>query len=569
MKEALSIETERMDDIPLLLTHMQRMHLAELLDKHIPTHGHRKGLSVGELSVVWLAHILSQADHRMNRVQEWASRRLETLRGSGMDELCLQDLTDDRLADVLRLLSDDGHWCAFEQDLMGQLLRVYDLPASCVRIDTTTASSYAEVNEQGLLQLGHSKDHRPDLPQLKLVLASLDPLGMPLATEVLSGEHADDPVYLPIIARVRSGLQQHGLLYVGDCKMAALQTRASIQAQRDFYLCPLSALQAPPEQVNQEVETQRMQGARLIEVCRRDEQGTSTCLAQGYETIHTVTAQVDGETHTWQERRLLVQSMAATHVAQASLQERVQKAQQALQELTTRRQGKPRLTERTEVEEAIKAVFKQFRVEGLLQVQIQEHVHERPVRAYRGRLSGVRRNLTFTLTSSREETTIARVMSQLGWRVYATNHLTEHLTLEQAVEAYRDEYLVERNFARLKGRPLSLAPLYVQRDDHRVGLVRLLTLALRVLTLLEGVVRQRLGEQKAELAGLFAGNPQRRTTQPTAERLLEAFREVTLTVVSAPGFAQRHVTPLSPLQQQILALFGFSPAVYLRLADDS
>jgi transposase len=521
------------------------------------------------LSVVWLAHILSQADHRMNRVQEWASRRLETLRGSGMDELCLQDLTDDRLADVLRLLSDDGHWCAFEQDLMGQLLRVYDLPASCVRIDTTTASSYAEVNEQGLLQLGHSKDHRPDLPQLKLVLASLDPLGMPLATEVLSGEHADDPVYLPIIARVRSGLQQHGLLYVGDCKMAALQTRASIQAQRDFYLCPLSALQAPPEQVNQEVETQRMQGARLIEVCRRDEQGTSTCLAQGYETIHTVTAQVDGETHTWQERRLLVQSMAATHVAQASLQERVQKAQQALQELTTRRQGKPRLTERTEVEEAIKAVFKQFRVEGLLQVQIQEHVHERPVRAYRGRLSGVRRNLTFTLTSSREETTIARVMSQLGWRVYATNHLTEHLTLEQAVEAYRDEYLVERNFARLKGRPLSLAPLYVQRDDHRVGLVRLLTLALRVLTLLEGVVRQRLGEQKAELAGLFAGNPQRRTTQPTAERLLEAFREVTLTVVSAPGFAQRHVTPLSPLQQQILALFGFSPAVYLRLADDS
>lgn len=114
---------------------------------------------------------------------------------------------------------------------MGQLLRVYDLPAQCVRIDTTTASSYANVNEQGLLQLGHSKDHRPDLPQLKIVLASLDPLGMPLATEVLSGEHADDPVYLPIIARVRDGLQQNGLLYGGDCKMAAVPTRASIQAE--------------------------------------------------------------------------------------------------------------------------------------------------------------------------------------------------------------------------------------------------------------------------------------------------------------------------------------------------
>src|ERR1700737_3492223 len=100
MKEALSIETERMDDIPLLITHMQHMKLSELLDKHIPTHGHRKGLSVGELSVVWLAHILSQADHRMNQVQEWGNRRLETLRGCAMDGLSHKDLPDARWADV-------------------------------------------------------------------------------------------------------------------------------------------------------------------------------------------------------------------------------------------------------------------------------------------------------------------------------------------------------------------------------------------------------------------------------------------------------------------------------------
>jgi transposase len=121
----------------------------------------------------------------------------------------------------------------------------------------------------------------------------------------------------------------------------------------------------------------------------------------------------------------------------------------------------------------------------------------------------------------------------------------------------------------IKGRPLSLAPLYVQRDDHCVGLVRLLTLALCIITLLEGVVRERLAQQKINLAGLFAGNPKRRTSQPTTERLLEAFNEVTLTTVRAPDFVQRHVTPLSPLQQQILALLDFSPVVYLQLADDS
>ncbi len=569
MKEALSIETERMDDIPLLLTHMQRMQLAALLDKHFPTHGLRKGLSMGDLTVVWLAHVLSQADHRMNRVQEWGSRRLSTLRGCGLEVLSSQDLTDDRLADVLRLLSDDGNWRAFEHDLMGRLLRVYEWEARCVRIDTTTASSYAEVSEEGLLQLGYSKDHRPDLPQLKLALASLDPFGLPLVTEVLSGEQADDPVYVPLIDRVRHGVSQKGLLYVGDCKMAGLHTRASLQAHGDYYLCPLSALQVSPAQLSQELEAQRTQGAPLIQVIRTNEQGQPTCIAQGYETIQVVTVHLPEGLLTWAERRLLVQSMAATQAAQATLQERLQKAEHALAELAVRKQGNPRLTERAQVIEHIEAVLKQFRVEGLLQVQIQEEVNEYPVRASGGRLSPARREWTFRLSVSREETAIAKVMSQLGWRVYATNHQADHLGLEQAVEAYRDEYLVERNFSRLKGRPLSLAPLYVQRDDHRVGLVRLLTIALRVLTVLEGVVRQQLQKQQEELAGLFAGNPKRRTAQPTAERLLETFRDITLTIVSAPGLVQRHVTPLAALQQQILALCGFSAAVYRRFADDS
>jgi len=55
---------------------------------------------------------------------------------------------------------------------MEDVVRVYDLQKACVRVDTTSVKSYAKVNEQGLLQYGHRKDHRPDLAQLKLVLAS-------------------------------------------------------------------------------------------------------------------------------------------------------------------------------------------------------------------------------------------------------------------------------------------------------------------------------------------------------------------------------------------------------------
>jgi hypothetical protein len=127
------------------------MNLAGLLDKHIPTHGNRKGLSVGNVTLVWLSHILSEANHRMNHVQEWSKRRKEIIRGCGLEMFEAEDMTDDRLADILRALSNDTHWSAFEQELMETLVRVYDLQKECIRIDTTSVKSYAEVNEQGLL----------------------------------------------------------------------------------------------------------------------------------------------------------------------------------------------------------------------------------------------------------------------------------------------------------------------------------------------------------------------------------------------------------------------------------
>jgi transposase len=569
MNEPLTIRTERVDDVALLLAQMQRMGIAHLLDAHFPTHGNRQGLSLGAVTTIWLTHLLSQADHRMNRVQPWAERRLETLRGCSEESLEVRDLGDDRLADVLRHLSDDERWRAFEQELTGHLVRVYDLKPNCVRLDSTTVSSYGAISEDGLLQLGHSKDHRPDLGQLKVMLATLDPLGMPLATEVLSGERADDPLYLPAIARVRACLKTVGLLYVGDCKMAALDTRASIQAAGDYYLCPLSALQVPPERLAQQVATLRESSQPLLTVERTGGDGQPHWIARGYEDSETITAQVEGMSSTWTERRLLVCSQAAARAAETALRARLGQAQTALAALVVRRQGKPVLADRAAVEQAVTETVAHFRVEGLLTVTVSEQVSEQPVRAYRNRPATVRTARQFTIRSELNPDALASAIEQLGWRVYATNQGADGLSLPQAVEAYRDEYLVERNFGRLKGHPLSLSPMYVERDDHATGLVRLLSIALRVLTLMEFVVRRQLAQQGTALAGLYAGNPKRATTHPTTERLLEAFQEITLTLVREPHQTRRHVTPLSPLQQRVVALFGFTPTIYTKLGGDS
>jgi hypothetical protein len=106
----------------------------------------------------------------------------------------------------------------------------------------------------------------------------------------------------------------------------------------------------------------------------------------------------------------------------------------------------------------------------------------------------------------------------------------------------------------------------VPRDDQATGLVRLLSIALRVLTLLECIGRRHLAAEGATLPGLYAGNPKRKTARPTAERLLEAFEDITLTIIEGPQQTDRPLTPLSPLQQRILEMLGFSSDLYTQLA---
>ncbi len=61
-----------------------------------------------------------------------------------------------------------------------------------VRLDSTNGSGYWQVTEDGLFQFGHSKGHRLTLPQFKVMLATLDPLGLAVGLQVVSGDKADD-----------------------------------------------------------------------------------------------------------------------------------------------------------------------------------------------------------------------------------------------------------------------------------------------------------------------------------------------------------------------------------------
>jgi len=565
MNETLTIFSERVDDIPLLLAHVARMGVQPLLDTHFPTHGNWQGLSLGWVTVLWLAHILSQADHRLSHVEPWAEKRLHTLRGCTGQRLHPLDVSDDRLARVLQAWSDDARWSTFENALTQQLVRVYALRPERVRLDSTTASGTWAVTPEGVFQFGHSKDHRPDLPQVKVMMSTLDPLGLPLATAVVPGHHADDPLYIPAVRQVRASLGQRGLLYVGDCKMAAWETRAFLHAGQDGSLCPLSALQVPADRLDAYLAPIWAGEQDVIPIYRPRTPGQQEPIAEGYEVQEPVTAVVAGESCTWTERRLGIRSLAQARAGEAALRTRLAQAQTALADLQRRRQGKPRCTEVVAVREGAEAIVARYRVHGLLRLHDEAHVGERSVRRYGARPATVRVEREVRVRAEVDQDAVTAAVQRLGWRVYATNCHADHLTLTQAVLAYRSAYLIERGFGRLKGQPLALTPMYLEREDHVTGLIRLLSVGLRVLTLLEFVVRRRLAAEGGVLAGVYTGQPARVTAQPTAERLLATFQEVTLTIIHEGRDTRWHLTPLSPVQQRILALLDLPLDVYTRL----
>ena len=378
---------------------------------------------------------------------------------------------------------------------------------------------------------------------------------------MVSGERADDPLYVPCIERVQHSLGRSGLLFVGDCKMAARDTRTFIALAGDYYLCPLPQVQLAEGELEEALERVWSGEQALSSVFREYEPGKPKLIARGYEYEVPMSVEVEEQRREWTERRLVVHSLRHAEAAEAALRARVAKAKRQVEALNLRGRGRKRFDDIETLRQAVNAIVQRHRVEEFLWLRYDHHTTTRQVRAYQDRPAYVKVDRQATVELRVDEEALELAVRRLGWRVYSTNQPLEQLSLEQAVLAYRSEYLVERSPGRLKGRPLSLRPMYVQRDDYATGLIRLLSIALRVLTLLEFVVRRQLTAEGAALAGLYAGNAKRETARPTAERLLEAFQEVTLTVVEGVHQVYHYLTALSPLQERILELLGFSSRV--------
>lgn len=571
---------ERVDDLPVLFGLLQQMGIQAILDDIIVPHGNWAGMTHGWVIAIWLMHILSEQNHCMEPVQEWVAKHEVTLGRLSGQEVRALDFSDDRLALCLKELSKPAVWQAVEEQLGANLIRVYRLQPEVVRLDATVGTVGHNPAKHSLFKVGKAKNGSYET-QYKMMLASLDPLGLPVVVDIEAGDVADDPLYVPSYRRVKQIIKEKGLLVVGDSKMSAIGTRAEIVVGEDYYLTPLAWLKDEPDLLDKllsdwqtpgKIATNIFLPQDMPDAAHGCEPDPKLAIAYGFEVSRWRQVVVADQTLGWQERLLVIRSHSYTKTMQQGLHRRLDKAEATLKKLTpARSRGKRQIKDEASLLRAIAQIEKKYRVEGHFHYTYQQEIKEQHIRAYKDKPARTERQVRYQLTVSRNQAAIAKAEFKAGWRIYATNAPAQRLSLAEAVLAYRDQYLEENIFRRLQGKFLSITPVYVQRDDHAQGLFHLLTLGSRLLALGDYQAKLSLAKEgpDAELTGIYRGNPNRSTTRPTTERMLQAFEHINLLLIpsemSAEGHAVSFVTQLSPVQARILTLLGLPTSLYTSL----
>jgi transposase len=228
-----------------------------------------------------------------------------------------------------------------------------------------------------------------------------------------------------------------------------------------------------------------------------------------------------------------------------------------------------------ELQQAVAAIEKECQIEGCLNVVVQREEKEtkkysKPGRPGAAGQAEVVVEVRYRITQvKRNDEALEQQEKRLGWRAFVLNAPEEKLTLAASVLTYREGGGLERPFHQLKEKPLGIRPLFVKLPEQVVGLTRLLLIALRVLTLIEIVLRGKLAASGEKLGGMHDAQENKKEGKPTAKRTLTAIAglEMTLSWIEMAEKQWWYLPPLPHLLVRVLDLLELSTSLYTNLTN--
>jgi transposase len=204
---------ERLDHLGIVAGVCQEIGVAAWLDAQEP--GNRQQVSVGTATVAMILNGLGWSLRQLYLVpQFFANKPVEHLLGPGMTA---EMLNDDCLGRTLDWLSAHDLTKLFA-GIARRARQIFDIKADQLHVDTTSFSVSGEYTgaQEGeedtviAITYGYSRDHRQDLKQWMLALATTHDGDVPLFMQPLDGNRSDKVSLLAAITTIQTQLREAG-----------------------------------------------------------------------------------------------------------------------------------------------------------------------------------------------------------------------------------------------------------------------------------------------------------------------------------------------------------------------
>jgi len=495
-------------------------------------------VSVGTATVAMILNGLGFSNRRLYLVSQFfATKPVEHLLGPG---ITAELLHDDCLGRTLDWLYAHDPTTLFA-GIARQARQRFGVAARQVHVDTTSFSvsgEYAPDPEDAeeedaqvvAVTYGYSRDHREDLKQWMLALATTRQGDIPLYLHALDG-NASDKVSL-VEAVEALGEQLHGEgetpIFVADSGLYSRENMARLNTAQVRWISRVPETSVEAKAAVREADAAAWQQAGELSFAPvantpRGERWVVGRTRQGEERARATLARKAEQTRVaWEKTlwHLSAQRFACEPDAQAALAKQLTKLPEWL--------------------------------------QVEAHLVAHPTHTRRGRPrkdtvpDGLRWQVEAQITL--DAAVVERAVVRQACFLVATNVLDPQLLADQElIQTYKEQTSVERGFAFLKD-PLFLASsVFVKKPERIVALSLVMVLCLLVYRLAE----HRLREQLAATAQTVPNQVSKPTDRPTLRWIFQCFEGISLLTFAQPGGPpQQAVTELEPLHEQVLALLG-------------
>jgi transposase len=524
---------ERLDHLGIVAGVCREIGLAEWLDAQDEQSHERVG--VGTATVAMILNGLGFSNRRLYLVSQFfATKPVERLLGPG---ITAEDLNDDCLGRTLDWLEAHDPTTLFA-GLALRARRAFGISARQVHVDTTsfavTGEYAADLDAHTLaVTYGYSRDHRADLKQWMLALATTRHGDVPLFAQALDGNASDK---LSLVATVEALADQ-------------LRAAAEIEDEAPIFVADSGLYSAD--------NVARLSAAGVQWISRvpdtsKEARAALQVADDAWQQEGDLAWAADRPAPTG-ERWIVVRTAQGEDRTRATLRRQVDKRRaqwkQALWHL-----GNRRFACVPDAQAALAAELKQC--PAWLQVQsvlVMQPKHRRPGRPRKDvPPDQVEWQILTTLTV--DEAVVAREVRRQASFLVATNVLDPaQLSDHELIQTYKEQHSVERGFSFLKD-PLFLASsVFVKKPQRIVALSLVMVLCLLVYRLAE----HRLREQLRATGQTIPSQVNKPTDRPTMRWVFQCFEGIDLLHIRhGPDPATAVVLRLQPLHQRVLALLG-------------